>query len=273
MNNFTLRAITGFFFIAFISGMTLYSSNTFLILLLLIGGLGMMEYYKIVMRKEAYFLQLIFTLLGLTIISAYFWIDGRIDFALFGVVLLVTSSFIYSLFKSKHSWKNIPLLLSGLFYIAFPLFLFLLSVMKSDGQYESPQIEFKPFLALNLFVLIWCSDTFAYLCGKAFGKHKLFEKISPKKTVEGFIGALVLTVGFSILLSQWFGISVKLNLLIAFLSVVFGTLGDLVESQLKREHQIKDSGTLIPGHGGILDRFDALFISLPFTTACYYFLA
>ena len=85
MNNFTLRAITGFFFIAFISGMTLYSPYTFLILLLIIGGLGMMEYYKIVMRKEAYFLQLIFTLLGLTIISAYFWIDGRIDFALFGV--------------------------------------------------------------------------------------------------------------------------------------------------------------------------------------------
>ena len=125
MNNFTLRAITGFFFIAFIGGMTLYSPYTFLILLLLIGGLGMMEYYKIVMHKEAFFLQLIFTLLGLTIISAYFWIDDRVDFALFGVVLLVTSSFIYSLFRQKHSWKNIPLLLSGLFYIAFPLFLFL----------------------------------------------------------------------------------------------------------------------------------------------------
>jgi phosphatidate cytidylyltransferase len=137
---------------------------------------------------------------------------------------------------------------------------------------ESPQTVYMPFLALNLFVLIWCSDTFAYLSGKLLGKHKLYEAVSPGKTWEGFIGGLVLTCGFSVLLSHYFHIPMKVNLIVALCSVVFGTLGDLVESMLKREFQIKDSGTILPGHGGILDRFDALLISLPFTTFCYYLL-
>jgi len=133
-------------------------------------------------------------------------------------------------------------------------------------------IEFKKYYALNLFILIWGSDTFAYLVGKAIGKTPLFTKISPKKTVEGFAGALVLNVGLGALLSHFFDIPMVANIFIALLSVIVGSLGDLVESQLKREHGLKDSGKLIPGHGGILDRFDAFFISLPFTSACYYFL-
>jgi phosphatidate cytidylyltransferase len=123
-----------------------------------------------------------------------------------------------------------------------------------------------------LFILIWSSDTFAYLAGRAFGKRKLFESVSPKKTWEGFIGGTVLTILFSVILSHYFKIPIFQNLLIAFLTVVFGTLGDLVESMLKRQYGIKDSGQILPGHGGVLDRFDALFISLPLTTLVYYFM-
>ena len=100
----------------------------------------------------------------------------------------------------------------------------------------------------------------------------MFEAVSPGKTWEGFIGGLVLTCSFSTVLAHFFHIPMHVNLTVALCSVLFGTLGDLVESMLKREFEIKDSGNILPGHGGILDRFDALLISLPFTALCYYLL-
>ncbi|MDP2175671.1 MAG: phosphatidate cytidylyltransferase [Bacteroidota bacterium] len=263
MNNFTQRAVTGLFFIAIIIGATLFSSYTFIGLLGFIGVAGLLEYYKIVLNKKLKIIQYTYALIGLVLITFSLWSNEEINY-LYLLVPIISLTSIVSLFDQKREWKSVSLLISGLFYIALPLFLFHLSVTQND--------EFLPYLALNLFILIWCSDTFAYLTGRAFGKRKLFEKISPNKTIEGFAGAIILTMTFSLLLSYWFDIPYQINLLIALISVVFGTLGDLVESQLKREYGLKDSGKLIPGHGGILDRFDALFISLPFTTACYYFL-
>jgi phosphatidate cytidylyltransferase len=263
MNNFTQRAVTGFFFIAIIIGATLFSPYTFIGLLGFIGVAGLLEYYKIVLNKKLKIIQYIYALIGLVLITFSLWHHEEINY-LYLLVPIISLTSIVSLFDKKREWKSVSLLISGLFYIALPLFLLHLSVTQND--------EFQPYLALNLFILIWCSDTFAYLTGRAFGKRKLFEKISPNKTIEGFAGAIILTMAFSLLLSHWFDIPFQINLLIALISVVFGTLGDLVESQLKREYGLKDSGKLIPGHGGILDRFDALFISLPFTTACYYFL-
>jgi phosphatidate cytidylyltransferase len=263
MNNFTQRAVTGFFFIAIIIGATLFSSYTFIGLLGFIGVAGLLEYYKIVLNKKLKIIQYMYALIGLVLITFSLWSEEEINY-LYLLVPIISLTSIVSLFDKKREWKSVSLLISGLFYIAMPLFLLHLSVTQND--------EFQPYLALNLFILIWCSDTFAYLTGRAFGKRKLFEKISPNKTIEGFVGAIILTMAFSLLLSHWFDIPYQINLLIALISVIFGTLGDLVESHLKREYGLKDSGKLIPGHGGILDRFDALFISLPFTTACYYFL-
>jgi phosphatidate cytidylyltransferase len=263
MNNFTQRAVTGFFFIAIIIGATLFNSYTFIGLLGFIGVAGLLEYYKIVLNKKLKIIQYIYAIIGLVLITFSLWSYEEINY-LYLLVPIISLTSIVSLFDKKREWKSVSLLISGLFYIALPLFLLHLSVTQND--------EFQPYLALNLFILIWCSDTFAYLTGRAFGKRKLFEKISPNKTIEGFAGAIILTMAFSLLLSHWFDIPFQINLFIALISVVFGTLGDLVESQLKREYGLKDSGKLIPGHGGILDRFDALFISLPFTTACYYFL-
>jgi phosphatidate cytidylyltransferase len=176
------------------------------------------------------------------------------------------------LFSKNREWKSLAYLFSGLFYIAFPLLFFFLSTFKPEYTQESPQTIYMPLLALNLFVLIWCSDTFAYISGKLLGKNKMFEAVSPGKTWEGFFGGLILTCGFSALLAYYFNIPVQVNIIVALCSVVLGTLGDLVESMLKREFKIKDSGNILPGHGGILDRFDALLIALPFTALCYYLL-
>jgi phosphatidate cytidylyltransferase len=116
-----------------------------------------------------------------------------------------------------------------------------------------------------LFVLIWSNDTFAYIVGKSIGKKKLFPSISPKKTVEGFLGGLVFTILAGIIIHEIMGIFSTLFLIfLAILIGVFGTIGDLVESKFKRTAHVKDSGKIMPGHGGILDRFDSVIFVAPF---------
>lgn len=139
-----------------------------------------------------------------------------------------------------------------------------------------------PHLLLLLFILVWVNDTFAYLSGRAFGRHKLWERISPKKTVEGFWGGMLMTVLIAALCEIFFsGYFAGLSIVgMAMLGVVVsgaGTLGDLVESLLKRTVGVKDSGNLIPGHGGILDRIDSILLVVPaalvFIFFCYYYAA
>lgn len=119
-------------------------------------------------------------------------------------------------------------------------------------------------LLLGFFILNWVSDTGAYLVGSAIGKNKLIERISPKKTIEGSVGAIVTTIAVSYLLSMYYHQVSTLDwIVIAILIVTFGTVGDLFQSLLKRKAEVKDSGNLIPGHGGIMDRFDSVYFSAP----------
>ena len=151
----------------------------------------------------------------------------------------------------------------GIIYICLPI-----SMLADFGYFNAISYSFT--LPLGFLILQWSSDTFAYLVGRQFGKYKLFERISPKKTLEGFVGALILTMAMGFFLSQfWDDISTKDWIVVAAIVVVFGTLGDLVESLLKRNLSIKDSGSILPGHGGVLDRFDGVFISAP---AVYFYL-
>jgi phosphatidate cytidylyltransferase len=125
-------------------------------------------------------------------------------------------------------------------------------------------IIFSPGIIIGFFLLVWANDTGAYLTGISFGHHRLMERISPKKTWEGFFGGVLIAVLAAWLLSGWLGVVDKIHwLIIAVIISVAGTYGDLVESMLKRSIGVKDSGTIMPGHGGFLDRFDSAIISFP----------
>jgi phosphatidate cytidylyltransferase len=123
---------------------------------------------------------------------------------------------------------------------------------------------FSPGIIIGFFLLIWANDTGAYLAGASLGRHKLFERISPKKSWEGFFGGIVSALVAAWFLSGWLGVVERHSwLIIAIIVSVAGTYGDLVESMFKRSVGVKDSGTIMPGHGGFLDRFDSAIVSFP----------
>lgn len=131
--------------------------------------------------------------------------------------------------------------------------------------------DYNPKIIIGLFILIWTNDTFAYLVGKSMGKHKLFERISPKKTIEGFLGGVVFAAIAGFLISKFYirpnpefsNTSILIWTIIALIVSIFGTIGDLVESKFKRVAGVKDSGAIMPGHGGVLDRLDSVIFVAP----------
>jgi phosphatidate cytidylyltransferase len=136
---------------------------------------------------------------------------------------------------------------------------------------------YNPNILISIFILIWTNDTFAYLVGKSIGKHKLFERISPKKTIEGFIGGIIFAIIASYFISKYFLKIPEKNtfiwFIIAFIVGVFGTIGDLVESKFKRIAEVKDSGKIMPGHGGVLDRLDSVIFVAPIIFLFYQILS
>ncbi len=144
----------------------------------------------------------------------------------------------------------------------FPFAAFARSGLKSLLPHDN--IIFSPGIIIGFFIIIWANDTGAYLTGMSFGKHKLMERISPKKTWEGFIGGIIIAALAAWLLSGWLGVVNRFNwVIISLIISVAGTYGDLIESMLKRSTGVKDSGTIMPGHGGFLDRFDSAIVSFP----------
>jgi len=169
------------------------------------------------------------------------------------IVALFSTDLIY---LEKFSLTHFGVTVVGWIYVVIPFSL--INVLGCiSGTYEV-------FLLLGYFILLWTNDTLAYVVGRTFGKHKLFEKVSPKKTVEGFLGGLLFTFLAAWILHLSFQrIELRHWLMMASIISIFGTIGDLLESHIKRGVGIKDSGKLLPGHGGILDRFDSLLVSLP----------
>lgn len=155
----------------------------------------------------------------------------------------------------KHTIALLYLIGSSLFLALIP--------MQLD---EFGSIYYKPELLVGIFFIIWVNDSFAYLTGKNFGKHKLLERISPKKTIEGFLGGLFMAIVAGIGLYYFVGSGYQLWqwIVLAFIVAFFGTIGDLIQSKIKRQAAVKDSGSIMPGHGGIFDRMDSIIFAAPF---------
>ena len=199
-----------------------------------------------------------------TIISAYSFGEINFAFLLFIFPLLVVLVLLELFRKSDSPVSNFAFSIVGILYVVIPLSMLNFFVYNADF-YDTLDIEgYKYILLLAFFVIQWSNDTGAYLCGRFFGKTKLFERISPNKTWEGAIGGGVFALLAGFIFAYFSEGNIAHWLAIAALIVVFGTLGDLTESQIKRSVGVKDSGNIMPGHGGILDRFDGVLFSAPF---------
>ncbi|SIQ65036.1 phosphatidate cytidylyltransferase [Pontibacter lucknowensis] len=260
LSNLQQRLIVGVLGAALFIGGIIFSEWTFFILFLGLTVLGTLEFYKLSEVAGIKPNKVYGTLMAAGVFIAVFLIDkeympAELLYLLLPALFLI---FVLELYrKEPQPFTNISFTILGVLYIAVPF-----SLLQLLGYLEG-EYRWQPILGLML--LIWSSDTGAYIAGKNFGRNKLFERISPGKTWEGWAGGAILTVLVGWLLSmffhdlelyQWIGVAIIVS--------VFGVLGDLVESLLKRSLGVKDSGTLLPGHGGILDRFDSLILAVPF---------
>ena len=176
--------------------------------------------------------------------------------AMFASLLCIIALAISALYeKTAKPFTSMAYSLTAIAYIALPLSLSNLLFAMHD--------YFDCNVLLSIFIFAWCNDTFAYLVGCKFGKRRLFERHSPKKSWEGFFGGFAATVLAGVVMWQLLGGNVYIWLLMAVVTTVVGTFGDLIESMFKRQMGVKDSGNILPGHGGILDRFDILLLVLP----------
>jgi phosphatidate cytidylyltransferase len=265
MSNFWQRTLTGIVFVVVLVGAIWFSQLSFFLLLLFINTLGLWEYASIFEGQPEAPNKWVTTAIGtiifmLLLAGSLFPLSPHLAKL---IVPLLFVPFIAELYSRKaYPFQRAALGIGGMLYLILPLYCF--NLIATSGAHFNYLWQ----LPLSYFILIWSSDTFAYLSGRAFGRHKLFERISPKKTWEGSIGGAICTVLISFVLHWFYGIySLPVWIGLAIIIVIFGTLGDLVESMLKRSLDVKDSGNILPGHGGILDRFDSLLFSVPFAWA------
>jgi phosphatidate cytidylyltransferase len=263
-NNLTQRLITGILgSTAIITGICL-GEWTYFLVFLIISLFTLLEFYKLVGLDGLAPLKAFGTFCGVVIYALSFFIARKALPANYYMLLfpLVSCIYMIKLYKKfeRKPFTNIAYTFLGIFYIAVP-FALLNTVVYEDGHYNFEII-------FGLLFILWASDTGAYFAGTFFGKRKLFERISPKKSWEGFLGGALLAMVFVFTLSAFLhSLTFPQWLVVGFLIIVGGTFGDLIESLLKRSIEIKDSGDSLPGHGGFLDRFDGLLISAPFIAA------
>ncbi|MBL7859115.1 MAG: phosphatidate cytidylyltransferase [Cyclobacteriaceae bacterium] len=263
-NNLTQRVITGLLGAAGIITCVCLSEWTYFIIFFIICLLALWEFYKLVGLDGMLPQKTFGTICGLFIFSLSFFIEqGRISYRLYFLIFpLLSCVYMIKLYKKfeRKPFTNIAYTFLGIFYVAIPFSLLNIAVFEK-GEYNFEVI-------FGCLFILWASDTGAYVAGTLFGKRKLFERISPKKSWEGFFGGALLALVFAYGIAHYFPLfTLQQWMIIAVIIIVGGTFGDLVESLLKRSIEIKDSGNSLPGHGGFLDRFDGLLISAPFIVA------
>lgn len=255
MRELLVRAISGLIYISVIIGSILYSKESFYLVFYLLMLLCLYE-LKIMIKLSYKWTFIIATLL-------YFRFANLpiLDFKYFHFFLIISIfiPFIYQLFKSKISLTSSKL---GHYFLALAYIVIPFTLLT---QIPFINTTYHPKIIIGVFILIWISDTFAYIVGSTLGRTKLYEKVSPNKTVEGALGGLVAAIIGSYFISKYVtSLSLANWIVIASIVVVFGILGDLIESKFKREAGVKDSSNFIPGHGGFLDRLDSVIFAAPF---------
>ena len=268
MKNLIIRAITGILFIGIIIGAILYSKYTLLALLLVITTLTLTEFYRLIEGSNSPKITLFVNILGgnyLTL-SLYLYASDILPAFSKGIVFIpyliyFLCCFIIQLYmKDKDPITRWSHSFMGQVYIALPIGLLSFLAFEPSSTF----LFYNPWLLLSFFAFIWINDTGAFLVGSAIGKKRLFERISPKKSWEGSIGGGVVAIGVAFILAHYFPVmSMPEWAGLALVVVIFGTWGDLTESLLKRQLHVKDSGTILPGHGGMLDRFDSVLLAAP----------
>jgi len=266
LKNLIKRAFTGIIFVAVIIGAIWFHSYSYLALFSLIVALLLWEFYGLVEHstKQTYFKHLMYSLGGAYLFCASFTyahglLGSKIFLPYIFFLMCVLIAELYT--KEANPIKNWALAIFGQFYIAgsFSLLNFISAKPNTPGE-----ISYVSVYVLAIFVFIWLNDTGAYLIGTLLGKHRLFERISPKKSWEGFWGGFIVAILSSFIFSWTVAGANWLNWIgFATVVVIAGTYGDLLESLMKRTLEVKDSGKILPGHGGMLDRFDSIILAIP----------
>ena len=269
MNNLITRSITGLLFVAVILGATWFSQVSFRGLILIGTILTLLEFYRLVNENVSRWALYADILGGTYLVGILFLlhntqpgIPGIYLFSPYIIYLLYT--FVVRLYlKEENPIKSLSLSLMGQIYVALPLgLLSYIAYPPLEAQYLL--MPYNALMVIAFFSFIWINDTGAYIVGSLLGKHRLFERISPKKSWEGFFGGVIFTmVAGWVWSTQCSFLNTEQWIVLSAIVAIFSTWGDLCESLLKRTLHVKDSGQILPGHGGLLDRLDSVLLATP----------
>ena len=264
MNNLLKRTISGTVYVLIILGGTIIHPFVFALVFAAFLFFTQFEFYKLIKHagyKPSMYAGIISGILFFLICFglAIGFLPKQFGFSFIPFLLFLL---ILEIFRSnENTIGNSGLSTFGFVYIAAPFGLMNFIV---HSAVEGQGSNFYPWILVGIFLILWINDSFAYLIGTALGKHKMCEHISPGKSWEGFVGGAVFAVVMGILNAVLFqALSMLSWIVVAVLIISFGTLGDLFESKIKRELGLKDTGSIMPGHGGFLDRFDSLLFAVP----------
>lgn len=276
MKNFIQRAITGLIFVATLVGCIMGGYLSFGILFCIISAMATAEFCHLMNQQEGVKVNKNICILGsITLFLCFFYYGLNpvqtnifIPYLLITIYLMVSELYL----KKENPLNNWAYAMFSQIYVALPFALLNVLAFQSNEMTSGSTYLF--IFPLSIFAYNWINDTGAYCTGMLLGKHPLFKRISPKKSWEGSIGGAVFCIAASFAFAHFFPIMSTAEWIgLALTIVVFGTWGDLSESLMKRQLGIKDSGTILPGHGGILDRFDSAILAIPAAVVYLYILS
>lgn len=258
MKEYIVRGLSGAIYVAVVIVSMFISRELFLLLFCGLAMITLSEFLKLIHLKS--YLAYVLMALAFYFFSYTIWDSNAL------LLLIILSCFVNLFLLKDVLWTSKIPMFEKKKYVVVILYLISGFVFLTNIAFQNE--EFTPEILMCTFILIWCNDTFAYLVGKNFGKHKLLERISPKKTVEGFLGGLAGAVLASFVIFKYTNIyDLKIWIGLAMIVAIFGTIGDLIQSKFKRQAGVKDSGVIMPGHGGLFDRLDSIIYASPFVYA------